>query len=442
MLATWINRSDRSQGKSAFILPIELEDTRPVEVQRLILRFGSLLLLALTLWAAMTPIREMAIAPGLIIPKGEVRSVQHFEGGIVAEIYRQAGDVVRAGDQLIRLAPAQVGGDLGQLTVRLQDLKQTEEQLQKLLDRERQHLPIGPAELAGLSAVQQGVLLTRANERNDERKTLRSRVAQKKIEIESAKQQIVILEKMLKLRTDALSDRESLLQQGLATRRALLEDNAAVEQTRIQLMNANAQMKSSEEALIEAQSMLASSDASALRIWSEELAKVTSEAKETEESITKQKDRFDRLVVRAPVDGTVQFVTLKSVGEVVKAGDTILKIVPTGVPLMAEVQIKPDDIGNVKVGDTAELKVTAFDSAIYGKLMGRIESVSPSSFQRENGDYFYKATVTIMNSHLLGNAQITPGMIVSAEIITGAKSFLRYILKPIFKVVDPAFGER
>lgn len=442
MLANWINRSDRSQGKSAFILPIELEDTRPVEVQRLILRFGSLLLLALTLWAAFTPIREMAMAPGLIIPQGEERPVQHFEGGIVAEIYRQAGDVVRTGEPLLRLAPDQVGGDLSQYTVRLNALRQNEEQLQKLLAREQQQLPIGPEELSGLSEVQQGVLLARSRERNDERKTLRSRIEQKKIEIESSSQQIVILEGMVKLRADALSDRKSLLDQGLATRRAFLEDNAALEQTRIQLNNARAQLKTASEALVEAQSMLASSDASALRIWSEELAKVTAEARETEEAIAKQKDRFARLVVRAPVDGTVQFVATKSVGEVVRPGDTILKIVPTGVPLMAEVQIRPDDIGNVKVGDTAELKVTAFDSAIYGKLMGRIESVSPSSFQRENGEYFYKATVTILNSHLLGDARIAPGMIVSAEIITGAKSFLRYILKPIFKVVDPAFGER
>ena len=442
MLATWINRSDRSQGKSAYILPIELEDTRPVEVQRLILRFGSLLLVAVTIWAAVTPIREMAIAPGVIIPQGEVRAVQHYEGGIVAEIYRNAGDTVRAGDPLIRLASGQVGADLGQMTVRLQDLQQTEAQLRKLLEREKQHLPIGPAELAGLDSVQQGVLVARANERNDERNTLRSRMEQKKIEIETSKQQIAILEKMVKLRTDALNDRESLLQQGLATRRAFLDDNAALEQTRIQLMNAKAQQKSAEEAVIEAQSMLAASDATALRTWSEELAKVSAEINETEESIAKQKDRYERLVVRAPVDGTVQVVSLKSVGEVVKPGDTFMKIVPGNVPLIAELQVRPDDIGNVKVGDTAELKVTAFDAAIYGKLTGRIESVSPSSFQRENGDYFYRATVTIQNAKLLGNARITPGMIVSAEIITGAKSFLRYILKPIFKVVDPAFAER
>jgi membrane fusion protein, adhesin transport system len=90
----------------------------------------------------------------------------------------------------------------------------------------------------------------------------------------------------------------------------------------------------------------------------------------------------------------------------------------------------------------AELRVTAYDSAIYGKLIGRIKSISPTSFQRENGEYYYKAEVTIDDSRLFGDAQIAPGMIVSAEIITGAKSFLRYILKPIFKVVDPAFGER
>jgi membrane fusion protein, adhesin transport system len=442
MLANWISRSPKSIGKSTFILPIELEDTRPVEVQRLILRLGSIILLSITLWASLTPIREMAIAPGLIIPQGEVRSIQHLEGGVVAEIFHFPGDFVRAGEPLLRLASAQVGSDLGQLTVRLQVLQQTQAQLQQLLAREQKRLPIGPVELAGLDEIQQALLLARVKERSDERQTLDSRVTQKNIEISNLKQEAASLETVVKLRSDTLKDRASLLQQGLATRRGYNEDKLALEQARVQLMTVKGRITSAQEALVEAKSLLSSADASAARIWSEELAKVSSEAKETTEAIAKQKDRFERLVVRAPVEGAVQLISIKSVGEVVKPGDSFLKIVPSGVPLMAEVQIRPDDIGNVKVGDMAELRVTAYDSAIYGKLIGRIKSISPTSFQRENGEYYYKAEVTIDDSRLFGDAQIAPGMIVSAEIITGAKSFLRYILKPIFKVVDPAFGER
>jgi membrane fusion protein, adhesin transport system len=148
------------------------------------------------------------------------------------------------------------------------------------------------------------------------------------------------------------------------------------------------------------------------------------------------------LVVRAPVDGTIQILTVKSIGEIVRPGDTIAKIVPQGVPLFAEVQIRPDDIGHVTVGNSVELRVTAFDPSIYGKLHGQIESISPASFQRENGDYYFKASVVLAERKLQSNSAVAPGMVVSAEIVTGAKSFLRYILKPVIKVLGPAFSER
>ena len=188
--------------------------------------------------------------------------------------------------------------------------------------------------------------------------------------------------------------------------------------------------------------LLLASDAQAQRTWSEELSKVTAELKETDEAVAKQQDRFNRLIVRAPVSGTVQMLTVKSPGEVIRPGDTFAKIVPEDVPLFAEVQIRPDDIGHVKVGDRTELKITAFDPSIYGKLHGEVESISPSSFQRDNGDYYFKATVALDALELPGHARVTPGMIVSAEIVTGAKSFLRYILKPVFKVYGPALSER
>ena len=96
----------------------------------------------------------------------------------------------------------------------------------------------------------------------------------------------------------------------------------------------------------------------------------------------------------------------------------------------------------MKIGDRTELRITAFDSSIYGKIHGKVASISPSSFQRENGDFYFKAAVSLDETELPGHARVTPGMVVSAEIVIGAKSFLRYILKPIFRISGPAFSER
>ncbi len=143
-LSNWLKADGAAAGSNSFVLPLELEDARPVKIQRTILRTGSIILLAATLWAGVTPIRELAIAPGQIVPRGDIRAVQHLEGGIIAEIYVNPGAVVKAGDPLLRLAPDQAGGDLGQLRARSDDLRQQKNQLEQLI------LPRRLARLSGL----------------------------------------------------------------------------------------------------------------------------------------------------------------------------------------------------------------------------------------------------------------------------------------------------
>ncbi len=197
-----------------------------------------------------------------------------------------------------------------------------------------------------------------------------------------------------------------------------------------------------QEQLNEARSQAESAEADARRLWSEEMAKIEAELAETEEAIAKLTDRFDRLTVRSPADGIVQFVAPRSPGEVIKPGDTVARIVPMDAPLQAEVEVRADDIGHIKVGDPAEIEVSTFDPSVYGKLHGRVASISASTFQRQNGEYFFKATIALDQTVLNGNTPISAGMVVSAEIVTGAKSLARYLLKPVFKTMGTAFAEK
>ncbi len=141
-LSNWLKADGAAAGSNSFVLPLELEDARPVKIQRTILRTGSIILLAATLWAGVTPIRELAIAPGQIVPRGDIRAVQHLEGGIIAEIYVNPGAMVKAGDPLLRLAPDQAGGDLGQLRARSDDLRQQKKQLEQLILSQKTGAPL------------------------------------------------------------------------------------------------------------------------------------------------------------------------------------------------------------------------------------------------------------------------------------------------------------
>jgi HlyD family secretion protein/adhesin transport system membrane fusion protein len=217
------------------------------------------------------------------------------------------------------------------------------------------------------------------------------------------------------------------------------------QQARIQVRESERKLAMAKEALPEAEAALAEADAQARKLWSEELAKASSELAEVKESIRKQTDRVERLVVRAPIRGRVQNLLQRSPGEVVPPGATVLRIVPTGGDLVAEVRVRPEDIADVKEGDKAEVKVSAFDFTRFGKLKGEVSSISATTFETEDHQLFYKAVIRLDPKRSAGftpYARLQPGMTVDADIISGSKSLLRYLLKPVFRGMDVAFSER
>jgi HlyD family secretion protein/adhesin transport system membrane fusion protein len=182
-----------------------------------------------------------------------------------------------------------------------------------------------------------------------------------------------------------------------------------------------------------------------LKTLSEERSKIAGELAELKEQISKQKDRVDRLVVRAPRHGIVQELAQRAPGEVVKPGDVVASIVPLDRSIVAEVRVQPDDIGHIKEGDPAEIKLSTFDSAVFGVVKGSVSHLSATTFETAKGELFYKAIITMDQDHVGhkgAERPILPGMVVEADIITGAKSLVRYLLKPVYRSLDAGFTER
>ena len=135
----------------------------------------------------------------------------------------------------------------------------------------------------------------------------------------------------------------------------------------------------------------------------------------------------------------------RSPGEVVPPGESILRIVPVGDDLVAEVRVKPEDVAEVTLGDQADVKVSAFDYARFGKLKGEVTSISPTTFETDDHQFYYKALIRLdpkRSAAFAPYARLQPGMTVDADIISGSKSLLRYMLKPVFRGIDVAFTER
>ena len=425
--------------------PIEFEEERGFRVGRKAMLVFVLLVAATGLWAAVAPIRELSLAHGQLIPVSQVRPVQHLEGGIVDRILVKEGQIVEKHQPLIQMNAVLAESELATLAGRAQNLLLLKERVEALLAGR----PFDASALGAVNAIAVGehfqVYQLRLDHRNKERLLLLARLAHREAEIASLQNEIETQRKLMEIQRQQLAMRRILAVGGSTSQKQLLDVEASFEQSRLHVQANEGKLAATQVALREAQATLAESDASALKLWSEELAKASADLAEVQESIKKHADRVERLIVRAPIHGRVQQVLQRSVGEIVRPGEAVARIVPLGDALVAEVHVKPEHIAAVKVRDKAELKVTAYDFTKYGKIPGEVTDISPTTFEHEDKRTYYKVLIRFnpnRTDRFAATWHLQPGMSVDAEIISGSRSLLQYLLKPIFRGVDIAFSER
>lgn len=439
--------------------PMALEDGRPPRVLTTTLYTCSAFVVAAVTWGALTQVREITVAAGQIIPRGQVQSVQHLEGGLVAEIYVREGASVAAHQPLIRLQPEAAISDRNQLESRRANLKL---QLIRLDAQSREETP----DFGSLQreypdlAVEQGKLYVSAvAQRQGEQATLMSKVAQKRSEIAMIASDLVTARAQAAVHLDLFGIQEMLLKSGNGARKNWLEAKILLQRADGDVVNSQSKLMTAREALSEAKSSLEEARAKAEQKLGEERVKAASDLSETEQQLIKITDRFERLLIRAPSDGVVQELVPRAPGEVVKPGDLVARIVPSDSELVAEVRIDPKDSGHIHVGADADVRLATFDAAIFGTLRGTVEYLSATTFLPSPGqpalpgqppgqntsDPYYKATIRLSQDHVgTGDLTrpVTAGMMLQAQIHTGSKSIIRYMFKPVFNSLDQAFTER
>ena len=434
--------------------PLLLEDGRTPKLLSKTLYTISGFVLAIVLWGTLSDVREVTFASGQIIPSGKVHTVHHLEGGIVAEVLVREGARVVEGQPLVRLEPIAAASDLEQLQVRRASFQL---QIIRLDALSRDVVPdfgaIGAAH-PGLAAEQVKLYASAINQRKQERSTLAARLAQRRQEVATSSATLEIAKSQVPLARDLYEMQNRLNAMGYTPGKIFLEAKSAMLRAEGEVVTAESKFRTALEAQSEAESALAEVDTTAVQKISEERAKASSELAETEQQIGKFSDRFDRVIVRAPSAGLIQEIAQKAPGEVVKPGDMIARIVPSGYELVAEVRIDPKDSGYVYVGARADVKFATFDTALFGMIPGVVEHISATTFPpqstqllpgQRSPEPYYMAIIRLSSDHV-GAAgwrrPISPGMAVQASIVTGSKSIARYLLKPLANSIDLAFTER
>ncbi len=437
---------DTSAGKqNNFSLPLSLEEGRAPKMFIYTLYLLSVFIAAGVVWATVAQIKELTIANGQLVPVGSVQLVQHLEGGIVAEIMVTSGQIVEKGAPLVRFQPAAANSDLGQVNIRAVNLTLQKERLNAMIEARPLNFGQYGKDYPQLALDQKRLMNSQTAQSIEERRTIRSKIEQRQTEIQSLTGQGASLAKQIAIQEEQLAIREKLLKEGFVSRAVYLEIKRTLEKIRSEEIANAGRLAGAKESLIEAKSLLAEYETGLTQKLHDELAKVSAELSELKLTLVKFKDRVTRLLITAPVKGVIQELVPKAIGEVIKPGDVVARIVPMEQELIAEVRIPPKDIGYISVGNKADVKITTFDPARFGSIPGKVRKISATTFQNERGEPYYKAEIGLSKNNVgLKNEKhlILPGMVVNAEIITGSKSLTKYLLKPVYRSLDIAFSER
>ncbi len=405
------------------------------------------LMVATGLWMYIAKLDVVSATIGSVVPSSQVKTIQHLEGGIVSKIYIKEGQQVLANQPLLDLESTDSKANVGEMLVRLATLtvkmarlraesngsevitflSEVEKRTPKLVQQERALFKARRESYLSGFASQQGLVL------------------QKEQVIEQVSSRLVHSENKLKLLQEQISISDELLKDELTNRYnhiTLLKDESVLLS---QIDEDKALIKGSEASLVEAQEKL-----NEIRLGYQansrgELEESRREHGELSQRMEKLKDSLKRTVLRAPVDGTIKTLNVHTVGGVIRPGETVIEIVPVNDMLLIEASLPPQDVGFVQVGQTAQIRLASADATRLGKLNGKVIHISPDSIVNEEGVAFYKVRIETEKSFFERNGLkyfLSPGVQVSAGIVTGERTVFEYLFEPFLGGMEKALRER
>jgi len=398
------------------------------------------------IWAATANIDEVTRGEGKVIPSNKIQVIQNLEGGILSEILVREGETVARGQPLLRLDDTRFSSSFRESRQKYYTLLAKAARLSAEANNQPLKIPdIVLIEDPGLAANETALYESRANELRSNLSILRqqeSQTSQELTELYAHKQK--------------LSRSYDLMKQELAMSEPLAADGAMSEVEIIRLKRTVNDMKgelnASRLAIPRLQSALeeVKSKANDLEISFRtrargELNDAESELSGVSEVMRGQEDRVSRTLVVSPVRGTVKQILVTTIGGVVQPGMDMMEIVPLEGGLLVEAHVRPSDIAFLRPDQNAEVKLTAYDYAIYGGLTAKLEHISADTITDERGDSYYLIKVRTDRDNLGPRdapLEIIPGMTAVVDILTGEKTVLDYLLKPILRAKERALRER
>jgi membrane fusion protein, adhesin transport system len=397
-------------------------------------------------WASWATLDEVTRGEGKVIPSSQLQVVQNLEGGIVAAIEAHEGDVVEPGQVLLRIDNVRAASDLRENRQRYLALVGALARLHAEVEDTAISFP--PAVLADapeVAANERHLYDARRQDLQSELAILRSQADQRGQELTELRTHLEQLTRSLALAQQELDITAPLAANRVVSKIDLLRLQRQVNDLEGELDAARLAVPRVESAVGEAHRRIDERQLKFRADAQRELNTTQAEATPLAEVIKAATDRVQRTEVRSPVRGTIKRLLVNTVGGVIQPGQNLVEIVPLEDNLLIEAKVRPADIGFLHPGQAAMVKVTAYDFSIYGGLKGVVEDISADTISDDKGESFYRIRVRTHDTALEKAGQplpITPGMTTQVDILTGQKTVMDYLLKPILKAKQRALRER
>jgi adhesin transport system membrane fusion protein len=417
-----------------------IKHRQPLTGARMIIVSTAALFVLFLIWASLAHVDEVTRGSGKVIPSSKLQVITAADPATVSEILVKSGQQVKKGQLLARLDSPENASQVGQLEAENQSLQARVSRLTS--EGTGQNVACTGADCQG----EEELKAARVSAVRSKVAALQASADQARREAAEAAATIQSLSGSLALAQKQVAMLEPLAAKNIVPQTDLLDKRREVVDLQGRIASAREQQGKAMAAVREAQAQAAQANFEFRQSALDERSQVAAKIAVNQQSLLGAQGKAGRAEIRSPVDGVVNDVQVTTIGGYVQPGQKIMEVVPLGEKLLVETRVKPNDIAFIRVGDRALVKVTAYDFSIYGGLDGRVVQVSADSIYDENEKQaYFTVIVETDKSYLMASGHrlpITPGMMTDTQIITGYKSVLTYLLKPVLKARSEALHER
>lgn len=419
---------------------------KPSESSHFMLIAVTALIAAFVIWSSLSEIEEITHGGGQVVPTQEIQVVQSLEGGILSELLVHEGDMVKKSQILLKVSDVAFASEERGTEARSLALKAKKARLEAEAKGVEFVVPQEIVEkFPDIARNEEALHHSRQQELSNAKSILDNKINSAQAGLAEVRAKI-----------NRLAESRKLLNQELVITKKMVEKKAVpkLEEIRLnrELSNISGQIREASEKKNGLEAELRGArrerqdreDKFKSQVLGE-LNDVESQVSQIDESLTAIGDRVSRTEVRSPVDGIVNKIMLKTIGGVIEPAMKLVEVVPLDDELKIVAKVTPQEIAFIHPGQDVNIKISAYDPQRYGSLKGKLVRIGANSGADRKGNVFFEIEVRA-NQNYLGTKEnplpITPGMVAQTEIITGKRSILSYLMKPVLRARDKAFTER